>query len=360
MLLDPPIEAARGLDGEDEPESRVEARLDSVNCSPMRDEIRWGILGLGSIARSFAEALRQSSGASLAAAGSRSLEKARSFAQEFGADRAFGTYEELVADPAVDAVYVATPHPLHRENVLMALGAGKAVLCEKPFALNAAQAQDMAESARGKGLFLMEGMWTRFFPIMARLRELLAEERIGPVRSVSADFGFRASFDPQSRLFAPDLGGGALLDVGVYCVSFATMVLGDFEEVASTWVCAPSGVDAQAAAVLRTASGATATFQASLQARTPWEATVIGEKGRIRIHEPFWKPSAMAVVDEAGEERIELPYRGNGFVHEIEEAGRCLREGISESPVLPLVETIRVMELLDRVRADWGWRYPSE
>jgi len=322
--------------------------------------VRWGILGCGSIAGQFARGLPFAPGATLAAVGSRSFEKASKFAEEHGAGLAFGSYDELAACEEVDAVYVATPHPMHCHDTLLCLDNGKAVLCEKPFAINAGEVRQMVDKARAKNLFLMEAMWTRCFPIMARLRELLAEGRIGDPRFVSADFGFRAGFDPKSRLFDPALGGGALLDVGIYALSFASMVLGKASSVAGLMQPAPTGVDAQSAFVLAYPNGAMASLFTSIEASTPWEATVLGTDGKIRVNAPFWKPSKMTVSTSAGDEVVELPYEGNGYQFEAIEVGQCLAAGQIESPIMTHAESIAIMETMDSLRAQWGLKYPME
>lgn len=322
--------------------------------------VRWGILGCGSIAGQFARGLPHAPGASLAAVGSRSLEKAQKFAAEHGASASFGSYEELASCPDVDVIYVATPHPMHGAHTLLCLENGKAVLCEKPFAINAAEARRMVEAAQSKGVFLMEAMWTRCFPIMVRLREELAAGRVGDVRMVSADFGFRAGFDPKSRLFDPALGGGALLDVGVYAISLASMILGKPSTVAGLMQPAPTGVDAQSAFVLAYPNGALASLYTTIEANTPWEATVLGSEGKIRVHGPFWKPSRMTVSAGDTEEVVELLYEGNGYQFEAIEVGDCLAKGLLESPVMPHEETIAIMETMDSLRSQWGLKYPME
>lgn len=321
--------------------------------------VRWGILGCGSIARAHAAAVKATDGAVLAAVGSRSLEKAQAFAGENGGERAYGSYEELVSDPGVDAIYVATPHPMHCEDTLLCLEHGKAVLCEKPFALNAGQAEQMAAKAKEKQLFLMEAMWTRFFPISARVREVVASGQIGDLKIVSADFGFRADFDPKSRLFAPELGGGAMLDVGVYAISYASMLLGKPSKVASLFQPAPTGVDEISGYLLGYESGAMAVLHSAVGASTAHEATVVGTKGRIRIPN-FWRPSKMIVTTDAGEEAIDLPYDGNGYQFQVAEVERCLAEGSLQSETMPLHETISIMKTMDSIREQWSLRYPGE
>jgi predicted dehydrogenase len=323
--------------------------------------VRWGILGCGSIARQWAAAIPLVSGAELCAVGSRSLERAEAFALELGARRAHGTYLALAQDLEVDAVYVATPHPFHAQNVLLCLDHGKAVLCEKPFTLNAAEAKAVAARAKEKKLLVMEAMWTRFFPGMARVRELLADGAIGAVRFVTADFGFKARFDPHGRLFDPTLGGGALLDVGVYCVSLASMILGKPNEVMAVATRAPTGVDAASAYLLSHPGGQIAVLQAAVTVNTPTEATISGEAGSIRLHSPFFKPSRITVSRKGDVDSTEeFAFEGNGYQFEIAEFCACLSEGRLESTILPLRESVQVMETLDALREAMGVRYPGE
>lgn len=211
---------------------------------------RWGIIGTGNIASQFARGLALLDDAELVAVGSRTAESAHEFGERFGARTRHASYADLASDPDVDAVYIATPHPLHLENTLLGLEAGKAVLCERPFAINAHQAEVMIATARKRGVFLMEAMWTRFLPHMVRLREIVASGAIGELRMLQADFGFRTSFNPQGRLFDPALGGGALLDVGIYPISLASMLLGTPTRVTSMAHLGATGVDEQSAIIL--------------------------------------------------------------------------------------------------------------
>ena len=321
--------------------------------------IRWGILGTGNIAQQFAKGLAELPDAQLVGVGSRSLETAQAFATDFGATRAHGSYDALAQDPEVEVVYIATPHTLHAENGLLCLGAGKAVLCEKPFALNAAQAQRVIDTARANGLFLMEAMWTRFFPLFRTLRELVQEGRIGEPRLLHADFGF-ASPVTQSRLFDPKLGGGALLDVGVYPVSLASYLLGTPTEVSSYAHLGTTGVDEQNALVLNHQSGALALLSSTIRAATPQEAVLMGTEGNIRICTPWWQPEKLVLTRSDDEETFSSPLPHNGYAYEAAEVMRCLREGRLESPVMPLDETLSIMQTLDTCRAQWGLTYPGD
>jgi dihydrodiol dehydrogenase / D-xylose 1-dehydrogenase (NADP) len=324
-------------------------------------KLRWGILGTGRIAGVFAEGLRSIDDAALMAVGSRTDAAAQAFGQRFGAARWHGSYAALANDPDVDVIYVATPHTLHKENTLLCLAAGKPVLCEKPFAINAGEAAEMIAAARERGLFLMEAMWTRFLPHIVRLRELLAAGTIGAVRMLKADFCFRTDFNPRSRLFDPALGGGGLLDVGIYPVSLASMILGAPDRIVSLADLGATGVDEQAALILGYPAGQLAVLTAATRTATPHEALICGTAGWVRLQHQWWAPSRMTLM-LAGqpEQLIDSPAVGNGYNYEAIEVGRCLHAGQLESDVVPLDETLAIMRTLDEVRAQWGLRYPSE
>ena len=328
----------------------------------MSDTIRWGILGTGAIAHKFADALAVVPDAGLAAVGSRARHTADAFGDEFAIPRRHDSYQALVADPEVDAIYVSSPHPMHHDHTLLCLNAGKPVLCEKPFALNAREAESMIRCAKDRGLFLMEAMWTRYLPAIAQVRQWLADDAIGEVRMMMADFGFRANFNPEGRLFNPDLGGGALLDIGVYIVSLASMVYGEQpSRVAALADIGATGVDEQTAMAFRYGSGAMAALACAVRTDTPRDARILGTRGNIHIPTPFYD-TFTATLNVDGEEPVTArPDRvENGFKYEIEEAGRCLREGLLESPALPLDETLAIIRTLDAVRAEIGLKYPVE
>jgi predicted dehydrogenase len=358
----------------------------------MAGSYRWGIIGTGGIARAFATGLRLAPGAWLEAVGSRTAEGAARFARDFRVPRAHASYEDLAADPEVDIVCVATPHVLHKDNALLALRGGKAVLCEKPFAVNAAEAADVLALARAKGLFVLEAMWTRFLPAIGKVRDLLAAGAVGAPRWLAADFGFRAPFNPQSRIFNPALGGGALLDVGVYPVSLAAMVFGPPREIQSAVRLGPTGVDEQESILFRYEGGQMAALSACVTMTTPTEAVIAGDDGILTIHAPFFRSRKLSLgrnklmgMGEKGMARlrraarlfpavsrlrgrlegrggrvIRAPYPGNGLHFQAVEAMRCLDRGLTESPLLPWSETLSIMETMDRIRAPWGLVYPGE
>ncbi len=324
--------------------------------------IRWGILGPGGIAHAFARDLPQADGAQLVAVASRSKARAEAFGAEFGVDaaRCYEGYAALAADPDVDAVYVATPHPMHYEDTLLCLQGGKAVLCEKALTVNAAQAQELVNTAREHGLLLVEAMWTRWIPAIVRLRELVREGAIGEVRLVTANFGIRAEFDPEHRLFKPELGGGALLDLGVYPVSFASMLLGEPDTVQAAGTLAPTGVDDQVGMLLGHAGGQLAVLTCGSRTETRQDAIVYGTEGRIEAGPAFFHTRQLTVHRRGQEpEVVSLPFEG-GYQFEADEVARLLRAGRTESDIMPLDESVAVMRTMDRVRAQLGVRYPGE
>lgn len=324
--------------------------------------VRWGILGPGAIAHKLAQSVQASTtGNVLVAVGSRDQARADAFAEKYGIPHSHGSYEALCADPDVDVVYVCTPHPMHKEHCLLAIAAGKHVLCEKPFTINRAEAQEVVDAARAKGVFLMEAMWSRFFPMMATLRERIAAGTIGDIRMVHADFGFRAEYNPEGRLFKPELGGGALLDVGVYAVHFASYFLGTPDRVTGLATLCGTGVDEQSAFVLGHPSGALAVLSTAVRTNTHYEADILGTNGRIRVHSSWYHPVRATVFANGAEpEELTFPEPPVGFVYQVDETNRCLREGRAESNILPLDESLDIMGTMDTLRAGWGITYPSE
>jgi predicted dehydrogenase len=327
----------------------------------MAERIRWGIAGTGGIAAAFARDLALLPDAEIVAVGSRSQESADLFADRHDVPHRHVGYDALAADPDVDVVYVAVPHTGHEEVTLTAIAAGKAVLCEKPFALNAAQTGRMVTAARAAGVFLMEAMWVRFAPHQVALRELLAEGRIGELRSLTVDRGEVLSTDPAHRILAPELGGGALLDLGIYPASFASMVMGTPDRIVALSTPAVTGVDAQTSAVFGYPNGAQALITTALDARTVNGASITGTEGRIDV--PHYAggaaPLELTLLDGTGK-RYEFEIEGGGLRLQAAEVGRCLRAGETESPVMPLDETLSIMRTLDQVREQIGLRYPGE
>jgi len=323
--------------------------------------IRWGILSTGRIAKKFTQGLQVLPDAEVLAVGSRTQEKANAFGEELNIPRRYGSYAHLTQDPDVDVIYVASPHPMHKADTLLCLQAGKAVLCEKPFTLNERDSQQVIDFARERRLFVMEAMWTRFFPLMTQVREWLKEGLIGEVRLLTADFGFRAEFNPHGRLFAPELGGGALLDVGVYPIALAQMIFGTPETVTGAANIGQTGVDEQNAVLLTYTGGRHALLSSAVRLTTQHEAILAGTEGIIRIHDPWWQPVRLT-VNKPGQEPqpYEFPREGNGMNYEAAHVMECLRSGCIESPIMPHSETLAVMRTMDTLRAQWGIRYPGE
>lgn len=326
----------------------------------MAERIRWGIAATGGIARRFAQDLVHVPDAELVAVGSRSKTSAETFGAAHGARHRHGSYEDLAADPDVDVVYVATPHSRHREDTLLFLEAGKAVLCEKPFALTHVEAVEMVAAARSRGLFLMEGMWSRFLPAWVELRSLVSSGAIGDLRLVTASFAFQMSVDPAHRLFDLSLGGGALLDLGVYPVTLASMLLGAPQQVAALAHIGETGVDEQTGALLGFANGALAIVHSAIRTNTPITALVAGSDGSITVPPVFHMADSLDLSGAAGDRRIECPIRGNGLHYQVLEVNRCLREGKLESSVMTLDGSISVMDTLDRIRGQIGLAFPGE
>ncbi len=328
----------------------------------MLERIRWGILGTGSIANAFAKALAVLPDAELVAVGSRTDGGAERFGEEHGVLHRHASYRALADDPDVDVIYVASPHPWHAEDSLMALEGGKAVLCEKAFTLNAREAQDVIARARAKKLFLMEAMMTRHLPIYHRVRKWVGEGRIGEVRLIECDRCIRIPFNPEGRHFKMELGGSALLDVGIYPLSFATSILGVHpEQVKGVAEIGAAGADEQAAVLLKYRNGAIADLNFALRTAKPARANVFGTEGYIEIHEPVWKPTRATLYSNEGEpETAELAMESNGLNYEGAEVMRCIREGLTESPVMPLDDTLAIMRMMDSLRAEWGVRYAGE
>jgi predicted dehydrogenase len=333
---------------------------------------RWGILGPGRIARTFARDLRLVPGAVLAAVGSRSRERATAFAEELGFASAYGSYEELLADPSVDAVYVATPHALHVAHVTAALEAGKHVLCEKPVTLRAADAERLFALATSERLLLMEAMWTACHPVVRTVRQSLRDGTFGTPRHLHAELGFVVDAPPEDRLNDVALGAGALLDMGIYPLTFAHLMLGEAEELTASAVLSASGVDLAVAIAGRYPGGAVATMHASMTSWSSRRSEIATDRGRMVLddfhHPPYatFTPSEAGGHDDLGRSsgpvRVEgsEPVIGRGYGHEVVEFQRSLDEGLLESPLVPRAQTLTIMRQMDELRAQVGVRYPSD
>jgi predicted dehydrogenase len=324
------------------------------------DRIRWGIAATGGIAERFAQGLAETDDAYTVAVGSRTAERAAAFGDQFDIPHRHASYEELAADPDVEIVYVASPHSRHEADTLLFLEAGKHVLCEKPFALNERQARTMVDTARDRGLFVMEAIWSRFLPAYRELSELLAAGVVGEVLHVDAEFGVHFPHDPAQRLFDLSLGGGALLDLGIYPLQLASLVLGPPVEVDARAYVGSTGADEHVAAILTYESGALATVRAASRVTFGCTARISGTKGSIDLPAFMHCPNSLTVTTVAGREVRDAPIEGEGLKYQVAEVHRCLRAGELESAVIPHSETLNLAATMDRIRAQIGVRYPGE
>ena len=325
----------------------------------MKDTIRWGIVGAGAIAHKFAAAVKNVEGAEVTAIASRSMARAKEFADVHGIASTFEGYEEMAKSDVIDAVYIATLNAFHAPYTELFLKAGKHVLCEKPICINAKEARAITECAKENNVFLMEALWTRFLPAIHEAQRIVKSGEIGEVRAVKAEFCFSCPPAPNSRLYTPELGGGALLDVGVYGLNFVSMFLGTDPEEITSISNVQNGVDYLTDVLMRYKDGVIATVSASVNVKKPFEAFVYGTKGHIRVPDFFGATELFVCVD--GEERhIKKLSIGDGFEEEIEEVCACIRNGKLQSDVMPMSESIRITEIMDTVRGQIGVVYPLE
>lgn len=323
--------------------------------------LRWGILATGGIAGAFASDLR-TAGLDLVAVGSRSQESADAFAARFDIAHAHPSYEALVADPDVDIIYVSTPHPMHHEGARLAIEAGKHVLVEKAFTLNRGEAEDLQRLAAERGLLVMEAMWTRYLPHMVRIREIIAAGTLGEIRAVSADHTQLLPSDPAHRLNALELGGGALLDLGIYPISFVWDILGAPVSIQAAGRLIETGADAEVATIMTHEGGALSTTLSSSRAAGPNGASIVGTKARIDIDRVWYTPTTFRVVlpDGTIAEEYASDVAGRGMEYQAHAAERLVREGLLEGDILPIAESVAIMGTLDEIRAQIGVRYPGE
>ena len=327
---------------------------------PSDRPVRWGILATGKIARGFAANLALLPDAELAAVGARELSAAQAFASAYGARKAYGDYRQVVEDPDVDVVYVATPHALHHEHVMLAFDAGKPVLCEKALTVTEREAAELVGVARERELFFMEAMWMRCNPAVRRLQQLLDTGALGTVAQVRADLGFFVDAEPTDRLLDPTLGGGALLDMGIYPLTFAHLFLGEPAQVSAVGALSDAGADLNLALALAYESGAVAALSASMTALSPRTASVATDLGRFDLPEPFHHPTTVTWTSGDHVETFTEPVIGTGLANEALEVMRCLRNGEIESPLVPLDESVALMGLMDRIREQIGVVYAND
>lgn len=328
----------------------------------MSEKIRWGIISTGHISGRFADALNQLPKAEISAVASRNLGTAKAFAEKYGVLKAYGSYAELAEDPEVDVVYIGTPHSMHLDDSVMCMRAGKSVLCEKALTINAREAEEMVRVAREENVFLMEAMTTRHVPLIRKILGWIEEGRIGEVRMVRASLCVRGVFTPSQRHLNPALGGGSLLDVGVYVISFASMVFQKPpESVVGFGHIGEIGSDEQGVALLKYDKGEIADLSFALGTKAKNDAYIFGTKGYIKIDERFVLPTkATLVIDDKETEVTGEPIPVGGLVYEAQEVMRCMKEGLKESPFMPLDESLQIMQILDQIRAPWGLTYPND
>jgi len=326
--------------------------------------IRWGILGTGRIARKFAADLRLVEDAELIAVGSRTKQSADEFSKAFPVKYIHDSYEALVQNHEVDVIYIATPHNFHRENTLLCLQHGKAVLCEKPFAMNTRQAVEMINIAKEKKVFLMEALWTKFHPHYIKMQEMIGQGMLGEIRSVLVNFGFIPTEPVPARLFDPELGGGTLMDIGIYNVFIAMSILGKPDEIDAVMTPATTGVDEQCAVLFRYKNGALAQLFSTFSSNLATEADICGTEGRIRLTSRFFEPSTtIEFYKEKMDSREVIPVKkesGSGYQYEARHVNDCLRKGLTESPIVSFADTLLLMETLDKIRKVAGIHYPSD
>ncbi len=324
-------------------------------------KIRWGVLSTGWMAHKFTLALSTLPGAEILAVGSRTPEKADQFGDEFRIPRRYGSYRELVGDPDLDIIYVASLHPFHFENAKLCLEAGKAVLLEKPFTMTAAEADKLIALAHERNLFLMEAMWVRFCPLFRHLKAEISKGLIGKLRMIQSSYGTRFPWQPGHRSLNPDLAGGALLDIGVYPISLASFFFGEPpRDIVSKAHLGETGVDEQSAIILEYSQGKLALLSSAVRTGTCHDSFLYGTDGYIRIHGPWWQITD-ATLDRNGQETaIHIPKEGSGYNYEAVEAMDCIRLAKIESELMPLDETLQIMLTMDRIRSQWGLRYPFE
>lgn len=322
--------------------------------------IKWGIIGPGAISEKFAEAIEGTDGSKITAVCSRSMERARSFAETNDVEETFDNVLTFAKEADVDVVYIATPHPFHVDSAVPCLNAGKAVLCEKPIAINADQARTMVEAARANNVFLMEAMWTRFVPAVRQVMAWIEAGEIGEITAFNGLLGFGGGSNKEGRLLNPALGGGALLDIGIYPVSFAHHILGSVTEATGTPHWGETGVDVDYELSLTHANGMKSTISTFDTAEHPNKYTITGSQGVISFGDPLGPTAVTLHVDGYAAQIVELPHRIKGFEYEIEAVCACLEAGEKEQPLMPLDESVAIMEVLDGIRRQWNYSYPCE
>lgn len=324
--------------------------------------IKWGIIGAGKISATFAEALNSLKDTELAAIASRNLDKAQDFANRFHIKKAYGSYEELAMDPEIDVIYIGTPHTEHMANTELCLRNKKAVLCEKPFTVNQKETEYLISLAKENKVFLMEAMWTKFLPATNTVKSWIKDNKIGNIKYFNVNFGYQAEYDPKGRLLNPELAGGALLDVGIYPITYVIHMMEQLpDKVSSLAYLGHTNVDEMNVISFLYENGIMAELSSSVTANIGKDALIVGDKGKIEVP-LFWSADSAKLYDASDNliETFTMPAEPNGYIYEAEEVNKCLREGKLESDILPLKDTLEIMKVMDDIRAAWGLVYPSE
>lgn len=324
--------------------------------------IRWGIIGAGRISSTFAEALNGTEGAELAAVASRSMQRAREFAKKYNAQTTYSSYKDIATDETIDVIYIGTPHTEHRKNAEICIRAGKNVLCEKPLTLNTKDTEFLIQLAKEYHVFFMEAMWTKFQPVTKMVKEAIHAGRIGSIKYINVRFGYYAERNSEDRLLNPTLGGGALLDVGIYPITYAVHMLEQLpKKVTGAAQIGDTGVDEVNSILMEFKNGVIADLASSVTVEIGKDARIVGDKGYICIRN-FWHAEQAEFYDNDGNllETLEEPFQTNGYEYEIMEVNNCIREGRLESELLPLKDTKDIMKIMDELRKQWGLVYPQE
>ena len=326
----------------------------------MSKKINWGIIGLGKIANKFAADLQLSKNSQLYGVASREITKAKNFSIKYNSIKYYGSYGELADDSEIDIIYVATPHTFHFENTMMCLKKDKAVLCEKPMGINAEEVNIMIEEAKFRKLFLMEGIWTRFIPATEKLIEILKKKIIGDVLFIRADFGFKGDSNLESRVYNKKLGGGALLDIGIYPIYLSLLTLGVPIDIKVMARMAETGVDSYCSMLFNYENGAKANLESTIEAETPTEAFIYGSNGTLKLHSRFHHTEKITILRNGEKKLLNIKYKGNGYIYEIEEVNKCLLNQEIESSKLRLNTSIDLISLIDKVKEKIGLKYENK
>jgi dihydrodiol dehydrogenase / D-xylose 1-dehydrogenase (NADP) len=327
----------------------------------MKEKVNWGIIGAGRISRTFVNDLKLIPNANVIAVASKSMERAKTFAKEYNLKYYYDNYNDLLKNPEVDVVYIGTTHNYHYENMVLCMENNIPALCEKPFTVNSSEAIKIIDLAKEKNIFLMEAMWSRFIPAYKKVREIIESGIIGEIKFLSADLGFKAPNDPEHRAFNAKLAGGGLLDVGIYPISLAYWVFGkNPQKIYTTANIGKTGVDEEAAMIFHYTDGEMAILSSAITTETPKEAFIVGEKGTIKMHSPFFHTKKITLRTASGEEEFNFEYDGLGYQYEAMQVMDLLKNNKKESGLMPLNETLEIIMTLDKIRKEWNLIYPFE